>query len=191
MSLLSCRRAISMEKSASYLVSAGALSAGATLWWRPPARRSTAGPDLLCSGAHFRDVVDCGEVRCAIDVAGRGRAAVHCVKQLHHLRDPCCHERLPPVDARRARPVPSYNLELFSFSFLALRCPGKPSRPPNNTLNTQSRAQQTHSRSRSLRAHPHRADPPSVMPRAARLGRRSSGGLGSGRRTRKKCRRAA
>eukprot|EP00964_Phaeocystis_antarctica_P019563 scaffold10794_cov66-Phaeocystis_antarctica.AAC.14 len=30
-----------------------------------------------------------------------------------------------------------------------------PSRPPNNTLNTQSRAQQTHSRSRSLRAHPH------------------------------------
>ena len=29
-----------------------------------------------------------------------------------------------------------------------------PSRPPNNTLNTQSRAQQTHSRSRSLRAHP-------------------------------------
>eukprot|EP00964_Phaeocystis_antarctica_P083791 scaffold52740_cov67-Phaeocystis_antarctica.AAC.2 len=48
-----------------------------------------------------------------------------------------------------------------------------PSRPPNITLNTQSRAQQTHSRSRSLRAHPHRADPPSVMPRAARLGRRS------------------
>eukprot|EP00964_Phaeocystis_antarctica_P017999 scaffold9994_cov61-Phaeocystis_antarctica.AAC.1 len=48
-----------------------------------------------------------------------------------------------------------------------------PSRPPNNTLNTQSRAQQTHSRSRSLRAHPHRTDPPSVMPRAARLGRRS------------------
>eukprot|EP00964_Phaeocystis_antarctica_P091462 scaffold58663_cov40-Phaeocystis_antarctica.AAC.1 len=47
------------------------------------------------------------------------------------------------------------------------------SRPPNNTLNTQSRAQQTHSRSRSLRAHPRRADPPSVMPRAARLGRRS------------------
>eukprot|EP00964_Phaeocystis_antarctica_P111535 scaffold75885_cov64-Phaeocystis_antarctica.AAC.1 len=45
--------------------------------------------------------------------------------------------------------------------------------PPNNTLNTQSRAQQTHSRSRSLRAHPHSADPPSVMPRAARLGRRS------------------
>eukprot|EP00964_Phaeocystis_antarctica_P022416 scaffold12437_cov58-Phaeocystis_antarctica.AAC.1 len=44
---------------------------------------------------------------------------------------------------------------------------------PNNTLNTQSRAQQTHSRSLSLRAHPHRADPPSVMPRAARLGRRS------------------
>ena len=43
----------------------------------------------------------------------------------------------------------------------------------NNTLNTQSRAQQTHSRSRSLRAHPHRADPPSVMPRAARLGCRS------------------
>ena len=41
------------------------------------------------------------------------------------------------------------------------------------TLNTQSRAQQTHSRSRSLRAHPHSADPPSVMPRAARLGRRS------------------
>eukprot|EP00964_Phaeocystis_antarctica_P053850 scaffold31624_cov59-Phaeocystis_antarctica.AAC.2 len=41
-----------------------------------------------------------------------------------------------------------------------------PSRPPNNTLNTQSRAQQTHSRSRSLRAHPHSADPPSVMPRA-------------------------
>eukprot|EP00964_Phaeocystis_antarctica_P000526 scaffold288_cov94-Phaeocystis_antarctica.AAC.1 len=38
-----------------------------------------------------------------------------------------------------------------------------PSRPPNNTLNTQSRAQQTHSRSRSLRAHPHRADPPSVL----------------------------
>eukprot|EP00964_Phaeocystis_antarctica_P035632 scaffold20358_cov73-Phaeocystis_antarctica.AAC.3 len=33
--------------------------------------------------------------------------------------------------------------------------------PPDNTLNTQSRAQQTHSRSRSLRAHPHRADPPS------------------------------
>ena len=29
-----------------------------------------------------------------------------------------------------------------------------PSRPPNNTLNTQSRAQQTYSRSRSLRAHP-------------------------------------
>eukprot|EP00964_Phaeocystis_antarctica_P107418 scaffold72139_cov74-Phaeocystis_antarctica.AAC.1 len=27
-----------------------------------------------------------------------------------------------------------------------------PSRPPNNTLNTQSRAQQTHSRLRSLRA---------------------------------------
>eukprot|EP00964_Phaeocystis_antarctica_P104677 scaffold69793_cov55-Phaeocystis_antarctica.AAC.1 len=48
-----------------------------------------------------------------------------------------------------------------------------PSRPPNNTLNTQSRAQQTHSRSRSLRAHPRSADPPSVMPRAARLGRRS------------------
>eukprot|EP00964_Phaeocystis_antarctica_P029340 scaffold16531_cov55-Phaeocystis_antarctica.AAC.4 len=45
--------------------------------------------------------------------------------------------------------------------------------PPNNTLKTQSRAQQTHSRSRSLRAHPHSADPPSVMPRAARLGRRS------------------
>ena len=42
-----------------------------------------------------------------------------------------------------------------------------PSRPPNNTLNTQSRAQQTHSRSRSLRAHPHSVDPPSVMPRAA------------------------
>eukprot|EP00964_Phaeocystis_antarctica_P004852 scaffold2630_cov57-Phaeocystis_antarctica.AAC.2 len=36
-------------------------------------------------------------------------------------------------------------------------------RPPNNTLNTQSRAQQTHSRSRSLRAHPHSADPPSVI----------------------------
>eukprot|EP00964_Phaeocystis_antarctica_P162631 scaffold137244_cov99-Phaeocystis_antarctica.AAC.2 len=32
------------------------------------------------------------------------------------------------------------------------------SRPPNNTLNTQSRAQQTHSRSRSLQAHPHSAD---------------------------------
>eukprot|EP00964_Phaeocystis_antarctica_P001875 scaffold977_cov38-Phaeocystis_antarctica.AAC.5 len=47
------------------------------------------------------------------------------------------------------------------------------SMPPNNTLNTQSRAQQTHSRSRSLRAHPHSADPPSVIPRAARLGRRS------------------
>eukprot|EP00964_Phaeocystis_antarctica_P104528 scaffold69624_cov58-Phaeocystis_antarctica.AAC.1 len=45
-----------------------------------------------------------------------------------------------------------------------------PSRPPNNTLNTQSRAQQTHSRSRSLRAHPRRADPLSVMPRVARLG---------------------
>ena len=39
-----------------------------------------------------------------------------------------------------------------------------PSRPPNNTLNTQSRAQQTHSRSRSLRAHPHRAANPSSPP---------------------------
>eukprot|EP00964_Phaeocystis_antarctica_P132238 scaffold96284_cov50-Phaeocystis_antarctica.AAC.2 len=37
--------------------------------------------------------------------------------------------------------------------------------PPNNTLNTQSRAQQTHSRSRSLRAHPHRADPPTLCSR--------------------------
>ena len=40
-----------------------------------------------------------------------------------------------------------------------------PSRPPNNTLNTQSRAQQTHSRSPSLRAHSHRADlPPASCP---------------------------
>eukprot|EP00964_Phaeocystis_antarctica_P064493 scaffold38799_cov71-Phaeocystis_antarctica.AAC.1 len=46
-----------------------------------------------------------------------------------------------------------------------------PSRPPNNTLNTQSSAQQTHSRSRSLRAHPRRAEPHSGMPRAAPLGR--------------------
>ena len=49
-----------------------------------------------------------------------------------------------------------------------------PSQASKNTLNMQSRAEQTHSRPRSLRAHPRRADPPmSVMPRAAHLGRRS------------------
>eukprot|EP00964_Phaeocystis_antarctica_P035403 scaffold20202_cov52-Phaeocystis_antarctica.AAC.1 len=67
----------------------------------------------------------------------------------------------PDLSSQRWRPHALYTHSL------------SPSRPPNNTLNTQSRAQQTHSRSRSLRAHPHSADPPSVMPSAARLGRRS------------------
>eukprot|EP00964_Phaeocystis_antarctica_P070014 scaffold42595_cov30-Phaeocystis_antarctica.AAC.1 len=42
MSLLSCRRAISMEKIASYLVSAGALSAGGARRAGPPAATSQA-----------------------------------------------------------------------------------------------------------------------------------------------------
>ena len=44
---------------------------------------------------------------------------------------------------------------------------GENNRPPNNTLNTQSCAQQTHSQSRTLGAHPRRADPPSVRDRFA------------------------
>ena len=50
------------------------------------------------------------------------------------------------------------HMQLASFGGKQATLRASPSTPPNSTLNTLSRAEQTHSR--SLRAHPRRADPP-------------------------------
>eukprot|EP00964_Phaeocystis_antarctica_P025349 scaffold14242_cov55-Phaeocystis_antarctica.AAC.3 len=62
---------------------------------------------------------------------------------------------------RPSRPAPFSIIQYYSGEDSELHSLSvTPNRPQNNTLNTQSRAQQTHIRSRSLRAHPRRVDPP-------------------------------
>ena len=69
-----------------------------------------------------------------------------------------CSEAPPALAGRNEAEGKERTFQFLVFGRKQATLTVSPSTPPNSTLNTLSRAEQTHSR--SLRAHPRRADPP-------------------------------